>query len=39
MSKLDTLLNIQQSLTAEQIRKQNEVLVNATIDNNSEIKK
>ena len=39
MSKLNTLLNIQQSLTAEQIRKQNEVLVNATIDNNVEIKK
>lgn len=39
MSKLNTLLNIQQSLTAEQIRRQNEVLVNTSIDNNVEIKK
>ncbi len=39
MSKLNTLLNIQQSLTAEQIRKQNEVLINTSIDNNVEIKK
>ncbi|MBS0647588.1 MAG: hypothetical protein JSR97_13510 [Verrucomicrobia bacterium] len=39
MSKLDTYLNVHQTLTSEKIQVQNQVLVKATIENNAEIKR